>query len=30
MKLDKENMGWKFVNSKDITSLGLTSGVRKV
>lgn len=30
MKLDKENNGWKYVNSKDIASLGLTSGVRKV
>ncbi|KAL8087638.1 hypothetical protein AgCh_037693 [Apium graveolens] len=29
VKLDKENNGWKYVNSKDIASLGLTSGVRK-
>lgn len=30
VKLDKENNGWKYVDSKDIASLGLTSGVRKV
>ena len=30
MNLEKENMEWKYVNSKDVGSLGLTSGVRKV
>ncbi|KAL1826212.1 hypothetical protein ACET3Z_012990 [Daucus carota] len=30
VNLEKENMEWKYVNSKDVGSLGLTSGVRKV
>ncbi|WOH15245.1 hypothetical protein DCAR_0934782 [Daucus carota subsp. sativus] len=29
VNLEKENMEKKYVNSKDVASLGLTSGVRK-
>ncbi|CAN4115789.1 unnamed protein product [Withania somnifera] len=29
-KPDKENMTWKYVDSKNLGSMGLTSGVRKV